>query len=204
MTPTWDILIASITHRTDMLIELLAELERQRQPGVGVICYRDNREQLYGPKCQRLYEASQADYVSMVDDDDWVAEDFVAAVMEALRQEPDYVGYKILYTEFGEPQKPVIHSLKSEGWQNADEALYRDINHKNPLRRELAMLAEWHGDGGADLHWADALRGHVKTEVFIDRELYHYRSHGAYMASHLQPLEDPPPRPDFDWVTWVS
>jgi hypothetical protein len=42
---------------------------------VGVLVYRDNREQLYGPKCQALYQASQADYVSMLDDDDWVADD---------------------------------------------------------------------------------------------------------------------------------
>ena len=78
--PTWDILIATITHRTDMLTGLLEHLERQLVPGVGVLVYRDNREQLYGPKCQRLYNASQADYVSMLDDDDWVSDDYIQAV----------------------------------------------------------------------------------------------------------------------------
>jgi hypothetical protein len=42
MTPTWDILICSIPHRDEMLADLLAELDRQHQPGVGVIVCRDN------------------------------------------------------------------------------------------------------------------------------------------------------------------
>jgi hypothetical protein len=32
--PTWDILIASIPHRNDMLTQLLAELNRQYQPNI--------------------------------------------------------------------------------------------------------------------------------------------------------------------------
>lgn len=203
---TWDILIASIVHRTEMLTELLQELKRQLLPGVGVLVYRDNREKLYGPKCQRLYDASQADYVSMIDDDDWVSEDYTKSVMEALRERPDYVGYQVFYTEHGEPQIPVVHSLKYGGWINTPEALYRDICHKNPLRRELAIQAPWEGDGGADIVWADTLRrlGIVKTEAFIPRPLYHYRSTGAYSSSSLPPMDDPPPRPDFDFVTWVT
>jgi hypothetical protein len=201
---TWDILIATIAHRTELLAALLDHLEPQLQPGVGVLVYRDNREQLYGPKCQRLYEASKADYVSMLDDDDWVADDYIPAVMEALKQRPDYVGYRVLYTEHGEPRKPVIHSLEFDGWFENAENLCRDICHKNPLRRDLAARATWDGDGGADQTWANQLRGLVETEVFIDRELYHYRSTGAYDTSNLQPLEDPPPPPDHGFVTWVG
>ena len=96
---TWDILIPSIVHRTDMLTDLLEEPERRLVPGVGVLVYRDNREELYGPKCQNLYDASEADYVSMLDDDDWVADDYIPAVMEALKEKPDYVVYKVLYTD---------------------------------------------------------------------------------------------------------
>jgi hypothetical protein len=205
-TPTWDILIASIYHRVDMLTELLAELDRQRVSGVGVLVYLDNRQELYGPKCQKLYHASNADYVSMLDDDDWIAGDYITTVRKALREKPDYVGYKILYTEHGQPQMPIVHSLSSGGWFESGGTLYRDICHKNPLRRDLAVQAPWDGDGGADITWAFSLRqlGCVKTEVFIDRELYHYRSTGAYSSSSLAPMEDPPPKPDADWVQWVS
>jgi hypothetical protein len=110
---TWDILICSIVHRADMLDDLLAELGRQLVPGVGVRVFRDNLETVYGEKCQRLLDSSTADYVSFLDDDDWIAEDFIATIMEALDQEPDYVGFKVLYTVDGHPQIPVFHTLRT-------------------------------------------------------------------------------------------
>src|SRR3954464_12448191 len=112
---TWDILICSIEHRADMLDALLVELGLQLVPGVGVRVFRDNLETVYGEKCQRLLDSSTADYVSFLDDDDWVAEDFVETIMEALYLEPDYVGFKVLYTVDGEPQMPVFHTLKYGG-----------------------------------------------------------------------------------------
>jgi hypothetical protein len=66
MSVSWDILISSLVHRTDMLVELLEEFERQREPNVGVIVFRDNTETIYGEKCQRLLKASEADYVSFL------------------------------------------------------------------------------------------------------------------------------------------
>jgi hypothetical protein len=108
---TWDILICSIEHRADMLDALLAELERQLLPGVGVRVFRDNLETVYGEKCQRLLDSSDADYVSFLDDDDWIAEDFIETIIGALKTGPDYVGFKVLYTVDGHPQIPVFRSL---------------------------------------------------------------------------------------------
>lgn len=202
---TWDILIASIVHRTEMLTDLLAEFERQRVPGVGVRVCRDNLELSYGAKCQRLLDSSQADYVSFFDDDDWPAQDFVAAIMQALEEKPDYVGFRVRYTEDGILQLPVCHSLQYDGWENTEEALYRDIVHFNPIRRDLAIQGNWAGGVGADSAWADQLRelGCVKTEVFIDRELHEYRHVGGCFTIP-PPLEEIPPQPDFDYVTWIN
>jgi hypothetical protein len=206
---TWDILICSIEHRADMLDALLAELERQLLPGVGVRVFRDNLETVYGEKCQRLLDSSIADYVSFLDDDDWVADDFIETIMGALKTGPDYVGFKVLYTVDGTPQIPVFHTLKYGGWVNNPEALYRDIVHFNPIRRDLAIQGEWEGGDGADRRWADQLRakGIVKDEVYIDRELHHYRNrtHDTFVRSSLQqPLAEHPPLPDYPFVTWVT
>jgi len=206
MTPTWDILICSIPHRTLLLIDLLTELERQHLPGVGILVCRDNVEMPYGDKCQKLLEASDADYVSFLDDDDWIVGDFVHVIRQALREKPDYVGFKVKYTEDGVPQMPVIHSLEHDGWHNTPDALYRDIVHFNPIRRDLALQARWSGGGGADRDWADHLRklNIVNTQVFIDREIHHYR-HEGWTFSVPERLADPPPAPDgFTKVTWVA
>jgi hypothetical protein len=188
-----------------MLADLLAEFESQLQPGVGVRVYRDNIDIEYGDKCRALLESSEADYVSFFDDDDWPADDFVKAIMEALEQRPDYVGFDVAYTEDGVPQVPVHHSLQHPGWVNNPEALYRDIVHFNPILRLLALQGRWQGGGGADRRWADELRiaGNVQREVYIPRELMHYRKTGGVYTVPT-PLPDPPPAPDADWVTWLS
>ena len=207
---TWDILICSIEHRTEMLADLLAELERQLVPGVGVRVFRDNLETVYGEKCQRLLESSEADYVSFLDDDDWIVEDFVRTIMEVLEQRPDYVGFQVKWTENGEPRIPVFHTLShGEGWHDTPGALYRDIAHFNPIRRDLAVRGVWAGGDGADRRWAAQLRqlGCVQSEVYIDREMHHYRhrSHDTFtVASEQPPMIEHPPRPDFGFVTWVG
>ena len=192
-----------------MLTKLLDHLQGQARPGVGVIVYRDNLQAGYGDKCQTLVDSSEADYVSFLDDDDWVVDDFVPAIMHALEQHPDYVGFKVLFTEDGVKRMPVVHSLEHDGWHNTRTGLYRDINHFNPIRRSLALMADWAGDNGADRRWADQLRslGVVKHEVFIDRELHHYRrrSDDTFHFSSVQPpLAVEPPVPDYGgFVTWL-
>lgn len=202
--PTWDILIASIVHRTDMLRSLLREFNRQMVPGVGIRVYRDNLELPYGDKCQVLLDSSEADYVSFFDDDDWPAEDFIPAIMDALKRRPDYVGFDVDFTEDGVKQQPVHHSLQHPGWVNNPEALYRDIVHFNPIRRELAVQGKWAGGCGADRAWADQLRGLgvVRSEVYIDRELLHYRHVGGQFTVP-PPMPNPPPRPNVGFVEWV-
>lgn len=209
MTPAWDILICSIEHRTDMLTDLLNELERQLVPGVGVRVYRDNLETVYGTKCQRLLNSSTADYISFLDDDDWIEPDFIHTIMEALEQAPDYVGFRVRFTKDGNPQLPVIHSLQHHGWIDGPDALYRDIVHFNPIRRDLALRGVWEGGDGADRRWANQLReqGCVKTEIFIDREMHHYRNRtwDTFTLSSLQqPLTEHPSRPGHEFVTWLE
>jgi Glycosyl transferase family 2 len=94
---SWDILICSVEHRTTQLVTLLTALEIQLNAAwpVGIHVYRDNLEVGYGAKCQALLESSSADYVSFIDDDDMVEPDFIATVLTALTEVPDYVGYKV-------------------------------------------------------------------------------------------------------------
>lgn len=210
--PTWDILICSIAHRTDMLSELLDEIGRQRTDGVGVHVFRDNLETTLSQKCHHLLHSSEADYVSFVDDDDMIMPGYVESIMAALREQPDYVGFNVLYTINGAPNLPALHSLRHGGWHNGRDALYRDISHLNPIRRTLAIQSTWSGrdDHVCDYQWANGLRelGCVKTEVYIERDLYHYRwrpaESFAQVAAHKAPLIEIPPRPDHGFVTWVE
>jgi len=205
--PSWDILICSVEHRTDQLAGLLAELALQMVPGVGVRIFRDNLQTGYGEKCDALLKSSSAEYVSMLDDDDWIASDFVARIVAALESKPDYVGFAVRYTEDGVYQIPVIHSLEFEGWHDFPHILRRDIVHFNPLRRELALLGQWEGGNGADRRWAAGVRGHAKTQVYIPSEVYEYRHTSAdtFLASSTrEPLTEHPPRPEWPWAVYID
>lgn len=206
--PTWEILIPTIPHRHDKLTALLSVLEPQVRSGFGVIVYRDNLHLPYGPKCQALAEAATAEYISFLSDDDSVAPDFVKRVDEALEQRPDYVGFKVRFTQDGIPQRPVIHSLDLGKWDDQPDAYYRDIVHFNPIRRDLATRAPFTGHEVTDRDWADDMRrqGCVKTQVFIDDEIHYYQhTIHDFILTARRPMDpdDIPALPEYRWVRYL-
>lgn len=206
--PSWDILIPTIPHRHDKLVRLLDTLKPQVRPGFSVIVYRDNLETPYGPKCDALMNASKAEYISFLSDDDSVAPDFVKRIDKALKTRPDYVGFKVRFHEDGVLQRPVIHSLEYGCWDDRPDAYVRDIVHFNPIRRELAIQAPFRGHEITDREWADDLRalGIVKTQVFIDAEIHYYQhtlSDFILTGRRPMPDEDIPPLPGYRWVRYL-
>lgn len=208
----FDILIPAIPHRHERLCALLEHLDRQMQPGAAAIIYRDNLEASYGDKSQALLEASRADYVAFLDDDDWVAPfgddpaapSYISSVLAALEEDPDYVGFPERYTVDGRDQPLIVHSLEDRGPAYAG-CQRTDIVHKNPLRRELALLGRWEGGWGADSVWGAQVRasGRVRAEVFIGEPMYHYNFWtGDEFRTHREPFPGPlPPVPGYGWLT---
>jgi hypothetical protein len=179
--PYWDILIPTIPHRHEKLCGLLYELDRQWQLGLGVIVFRDNLETPTGDKRQKLLEASQAVYVSFVDDDDDLSPFFVRRIMGALSASPDYVGFKVNYWAGGELEMQAEHSLRYDGWHTWPDKMVRDISHLNPIRRDLAMTGRFSGESGEDYKWAAGVRamGRVRNEEWIPEVMYEYRFSAA-------------------------
>lgn len=210
MSVTWDILIPSLNSRAKLLDSLLDCLASQIVSDVGVVVYQDNAEVSCAHKCNVLTESTEADYVSFIDDDDDVVVDFIPTILEALAERPDYVGFRVLYTEKGVPQVPVWHSLQYPGpWTNTPAGNFRDIQQFNPIRRELALMSPWKGGYDADRIRADRLRelGVVKTEVFIDRAMYHYRHDVSLTFSpdraNKLTTDHVPSRRNEPWLVWI-
>src|SRR6185369_16979838 len=202
MEPTWQILVPHIPHRHAKLLDLLDVLEAQMRPGVEVLIYTDNLEVSYTEKLQTLMDAATADYVSVMSNDDSVSPDFVPLITEALKSWPDYVGFRVRYTEAGVPQAPVIHSLRCGCWRDTPDILLRDLMYYNPIRRGLAQRVKFRGQF-CDTEWADDLRamGCVRTEVFIDQELHYYQRDPAdNFHTTRVPMEEMPVIPDYDFV----
>jgi hypothetical protein len=207
VTATWDILITSIPHRHQKLCLLLDELDRQVKTGVGVILYRDDLELSYGGKTQALVEASAADYVCCIDDDDMIAPDYVDKITDALASDPDYVGFLVRWTKDGNPQRKVIHSLACGGWRDHADRLERDITQFNPVRRVLALHGTWEGGWEAERRWSSQVRAaeSVADEVFLSEELYWYRetTHDTFQ-SQRRPTGHMPELPSYPWLRQIG
>ncbi len=209
--PTWDILVTSIPHRHDKLLKLLAELDRQvpryGNGSVGVLLYRDDLEVPYGDKTQLLIEASDADYVCSMDDDDLPAPSYVGTVMNALLEQPDYVGFRVRWTRDGTPMLPVVHSLRCGTWQDFPDRLERDITQFNPIRRDLCLLGKWEGGYMAERRWSDQVRetGKCILEVFVDSELYWYQeAAGDTFKTDRKPMRKMPKAPTYPWLRQIG
>jgi hypothetical protein len=201
-------LIATIPHRHGQLLDLLSVLDAQVQPGFSVLAYRDNLETTLAPKLQALLDAATAEYVSVISDDDSVSPDCVPRMMEALRSRPDQVGYRARYVRDGAPVKPVVHSLACGGWIDDGPEFQRDIFYFSPVRRELARQVRFR-DINIDGKWAADMRalGIIRTEVFIDDELFYYQGSSAdNIATVRQPLpaESITPLPAYPWLTFLE
>jgi hypothetical protein len=205
---TWQILMTTIPHRHAKLAALLERLDAQMQPGVTALIYRDNLEVTYEQKLQALVDEAHAEYVSVLQCDDSVSADYVPRVLKALESRPDYVGYRVRYTEAGVRQMPVIHSLACGGWHDSPRQLQRDLCYFNPIRLELARQVRFRGPY-CDTEWADDLRALrcVRTEEFIDDEIFWYQRDPAdnfHTPRQPVPEDKIPDLPSYPWLERTS
>lgn len=173
----WSILILTQPCRQLYLRRLLDCLEPQvaDHPEIEIVIRQYDRNMNIGRNRQAMIDASTAEYVNFVDDDDMVPKDYVEKIIPLL-DGVDYIGFRVqLYFE-GATQKPTIHSLRFGKWYEDEIFYYRDISHLNPIRRDLALKVPFTAPGGEDVAWADSMRttGLVRTEHFVDRVMYQY------------------------------
>lgn len=180
--PTWTILIPTIGQREALFRRLLDVLLPQLDEHAGrvrVLAWWNNGRPTLGSIRQGLVEAADTDYVSFVDDDDLVAESYVADIVHAMATgRPDHVGFQVQYYSEGVPAGLCDHSLRHRRWyRRPDGLLCRDFTHIDPIRRDLALRGNFRGvrPGRAeDRAWVKQVRPFVRTEEYIDKVLYHY------------------------------
>lgn len=173
------ICIASIPERRASLDRLVDHLYRQIDEFEAEVVI-DDGEGSIGAKRQRLLERTRGRYVCFVDDDDYVAHNFIGRILEAIGSypgsAPDCVSLRGIMTVNGERSEPFEHSLKYTEWQRRDGLHERNPNHLNPVRRELALQAGFPGkERGEDRAYSSRLRPLLKSEADTGPEpLYFY------------------------------
>jgi hypothetical protein len=197
--PTWTILVPTLGQRAGLFERLMAALLPQLDPYEGrvrVVAWWNNGEPTLADIRQELVLSTTTDYLSFADDDDLVPDYFVAEVMRALDERPDYVGWQTHYTANGRDHGLVDHSLRHGGWYERKNpyALLRDITHINPMRTEVAKRGDFRQGVRTgrpeDRPWVEQIRvtRQLKREVYIDKIMYEYlwrQDTSAWRKPHL-------------------
>ncbi len=123
-------------------------------------------------------EMTRGEYICFVDDDDLVSSDYIAKILTALKSKPeaDVVGMEGVLKRNGWDDEPFFHSLKYDHWYSEGKRHFRNPNHLNPVRRELALQVGFPPDSsyGEDHWYSDKLLPLLKTEVMIEGCIYFY------------------------------
>lgn len=202
----YQFLVPTVPHRHEKLCRLLEVIDRQVVPEVEALVYRDNLRISYREKLQALSDFATGDYVSILQDDDSIAPDYLVRVLEALKEDPDQVGFRVRHTTDG-IHANVIHSkIHWPGEMFTGDTYYRDFMYFNPMRRELFQAVRFRGDA-CDDEWTHDQRalGAVKTEVFIDDQMLYYMRTSNDNWHTLRsrpplPADEIPALPAYPWL----
>lgn len=168
----WSILIATVPARSNLLCRLLYVLYPQLTDDIELVV--DGRDITpIGKKRQRMVESSSGEYLSFIDDDDLVAEDYVKTLLP-LMDGVDYVGFKLQYYANGVADKPTFHDLKYDTWSEDHNGYYRGVTHLNPIRSDIAKQVKFSGGFGEDKRWADSVQKLCHSSNYTPRTMYHY------------------------------
>lgn len=182
------ILIPSVFSRQLQLYDLMGSLHDQidfiqGEHFVVIMPDIDNKEVSIGAKRQRLLEKATGDYICFIDDDDEVSSDYIQSIVSALlAKRPDVIGFEGYMTTNGQNREDFKIS-KDLGYEvRKDEAgkivYYRFNNHLCPIKRDIALQIGYKDQPFAeDYDYALRLKssGLIETEVYIPRQLYHYK-----------------------------
>lgn len=180
------ILICSLAERHWYLSSLLSMLGPQIVPETELLINIDSRTKTIGEKRNELLHAANGEHVVFVDDDDVVPSDYVASILDALKHDPDCIGFWGMYHASTGKATPVHYSHQNPIKTFEGELVFkgdvyeRAIQQVNPVRRKLALAAKFmHINELEDAKQSEALKPLLKTEVFIDKTMYHHWPQGS-------------------------
>jgi glycosyltransferase involved in cell wall biosynthesis len=185
------ILTPAVPSRLAQVEQLQHELALQiGNVPVEHLVFIDNKRRTIGEKRDALLRMARGKYVAFVDDDDWIDSDYVSAIVESAKSNPDVITFEQLsyiddkqgVTEFGlgNPNEPF----------NPGGRFKRNAWHVCAWRRTLAILSGFppsnYGEDWAYASKLCAIEG-LKS-VHIPKILHVYR-HSS------KTTEAPPPTP---------
>ncbi|PKQ59736.1 hypothetical protein B5566_02525 [Mycobacterium sp. MHSD3] len=178
LTPDLSILVCSVSERYDNFAvsiqrQIYEQVQRLTNPkSVEVIMLTDNRHMTIGTKRNHLVAMATGRYTVFVDDDDELAPDYVASLVDATTSGADVLTFQLEYRLNGKKQRIIRQSIR---YSDDNRRGLNTPRHTSAVRREItSQLPFVESSYGEDSDWATRLLKIAKTEHIIDRVLYIY------------------------------
>jgi len=149
---------------------------------VEVISFFDNKKRTIGKKRDEMLKLAQGKYVTFVDDDDRVSEDYVDEIMNAItNNDVDCIVYNVICCVNNGTNKLCKYGIEFE---------YGDINGGLEWRGKPAHTMVWKASiakkhyysnrqNGEDVDWVKRAYLDIKTQHRVDKVLYYYDANYA-------------------------
>ncbi len=129
-----------------------------------------------GLKGNRIADIASGKYISFVDDDDLVADNYVLKICtELANSDVDCIGITGIITSPSGKEAKFIHSIVNDIWEEKDGVFLRSPSQINPIRTSIARQKFSSDAYNSDHEYAVAVKSLIKTEKFIEDPLYFYR-----------------------------
>lgn len=150
----------------------LPELDRER---VEIIVLTDNKKMMLGHKRNVMVDIAQGKYITFVDDDDRVSDDYIAELLAATASDADSIVFTAMVSLNGAEALPCYYSKDFKRDYNKPKAYYRIPNHICCVKRERSLKSSFPNIlYGEDAGYGKVLLPFLKTEHKIDKVLYYY------------------------------
>lgn len=170
------ILICTLPERAEKLKRLLDILRPQITADVEILTDDRGRHITTGQKRNELLHRAKGIYSVFIDDDDIVSHDYIEKVLQASRHNPDCITFRGYMTTNGFNRVNFVLRL-GEKYEERNGIYYRFPNHIVPIKTQIGRQVAFENiTHGEDYKWALQIkdRNLLKTEFYIDSELYHY------------------------------
>ena len=157
--------------------QLLTQTEKYNN--IELISFFDNKKRTIGKKRGEMLNLAQGKYVTFVDDDDRISDDYVDEIMKAIvtNNEVDCIVYNVICC--------VNNSNVKKLCKYGVEFEYGDINGGLEWRGKPAHTMVWKSaiakahlysdrQNGEDMDWVKRACLDIKTQYRIDKVLYYY------------------------------
>jgi glycosyltransferase involved in cell wall biosynthesis len=178
------ILVPTVPSRLDyfypkIMKQLLAQTEKYNN--IELISFFDNKKRTIGKKRDEMLNLAQGKYVTFVDDDDRISDDYVDEIMNAIvtNNEVDCIVYNN-ETKIETTQKKVLCKYGIEytttGYINNEQTQWRGKPAHTMVWKSLIAKKHPFSDmgNGEDYDWVKRACLDIKTQHRIDKILYYY------------------------------